>query len=201
MGVSVRWLFLHVLKFACAIQHGPQSVLSFLHNDCKLVHANVQPASLFCDSLGNWKLGGFELLHDISLEGSPSYTRRNTDVCPDQYMCPMMAKGDWSAILGYGWQTMRLLVALVLPFYFLGFFCHVRREENKHNTCQIRACLSISVFACHRPPAVAVDSWSLACIIHEVFNGPLVSRDKLSAVGRIPAPLVPDYKKLSTILT
>ena len=52
-----------------------------------------------------------------------------------------------------------------------------------------------------RPPAVAVDSWSLACIIHEVFNGPLASRDKLSAVGRIPAPLVPDYKKLSTTFT
>ncbi len=66
--------------------------------------------------------------------------------------------------------------------------------------CKERVCVPISVFTRYRPPAVAVDSWSLACIIHEVFNGPLASRDKLSAVGRIPAPLVPDYKKLSTTI-
>ena len=34
--------------------------LSFLHNDVKLVHGNIQPSSIMLNDLKTWKLSGFD---------------------------------------------------------------------------------------------------------------------------------------------
>jgi SCY1-like protein 1 len=64
------------------------AALAFLHCDCKLIHANLQPSSLFIDKVGSWKLGGFELLHEVSPEGPPAYTRRNIDIVSEVWKMP-----------------------------------------------------------------------------------------------------------------
>ncbi|KAJ2231985.1 Nuclear aminoacylation-dependent tRNA export pathway component [Coemansia sp. RSA 485] len=42
----------------------------------------------------------------------------------------------------------------------------------------------------------AVDGWSLACLIHEAFNGNLKTLSQLDAQGRIPQSLWPLYQRL-----
>lgn len=39
--------------------------LQFLHNNCNIVHHDVQPNSIFVTEAGDWKLGGFKFLKSI----------------------------------------------------------------------------------------------------------------------------------------
>jgi SCY1-like protein 1 len=126
--------------------HQIASALAFLHNDCKMIHANVHPGSLYCDRQGNWKLGGFELLYDIAAEGAPASTRRNSDLCPEQFADPYITAADWAMLAA-------------------------------------------------SPPSTA-DSWSLAALLYDAFQGPLLRRDQLAQLGKIPATLQAEYKKL-----
>lgn len=48
----------------------PQKALSFLVNDCHLLHNNVGVSAVFVDRAGEWKLGGLD--HVTPEQGDPS---------------------------------------------------------------------------------------------------------------------------------
>lgn len=80
-----------------SILWGLQSVakaLSFLNNNCNLVHGNVGQHSVFVDRSGDWKLGGFELACDVSsVQSAPRSAVPAVAEFP-----PEVAQSQWSAI-------------------------------------------------------------------------------------------------------
>lgn len=58
--------------------------LSFLVNDCNLIHNNVCMASIFVDSAGEWKLGGVDYM----------YPAQGTDSIPPVKILPVLQKYD-----------------------------------------------------------------------------------------------------------
>lgn len=59
--------------------HQIVKALSFLVNDCSLIHNNVCMAAVFVDRAGEWKLGGLDYMYsaqgnggDLPARGSPS---------------------------------------------------------------------------------------------------------------------------------
>ena len=56
--------------------------LQFLHNNCNIVHNNLTPSSIFINSHGDWKLGGFGLLKNLN---EISSKERNTAGIMDFY--------------------------------------------------------------------------------------------------------------------
>lgn len=47
----------------------PQKALSFLVNDCSLIHNNVCMAAVFVDRAGEWKLGGLDYMYSAQGNG------------------------------------------------------------------------------------------------------------------------------------
>eukprot|EP00499_Haloplacidia_sp_CaronLabIsolate_P012358 CAMPEP_0196775712 /NCGR_PEP_ID=MMETSP1104-20130614/4192_1 /TAXON_ID=33652 /ORGANISM="Cafeteria sp., Strain Caron Lab Isolate" /LENGTH=233 /DNA_ID=CAMNT_0042145883 /DNA_START=51 /DNA_END=749 /DNA_ORIENTATION=- len=43
--------------------------LHFLHDSCALVHAALSPQAVFVTESGDWRLGGFDLVSELSAEG------------------------------------------------------------------------------------------------------------------------------------
>lgn len=60
--------------------------LQFLHNYCQIVHLNLQPSSIYINSQGDWKLGGFRFLQNMNeispLERDNFYIMNNSSVVP-----------------------------------------------------------------------------------------------------------------------
>lgn len=60
--------------------------LQFLHNFCSTIHLNLQPASVFVNSQGDWKLAGFRFLQNLSemsvLERENFYLLNNSSIVP-----------------------------------------------------------------------------------------------------------------------
>lgn len=55
--------------------------LQFLHNQCHVVHLNIQPASIFINDQGDWKVAGFRFsqnLNEISPEERDNFFIMNT---------------------------------------------------------------------------------------------------------------------------
>lgn len=105
--------------------------LSFLSNNCKLVHGNISRHAIFVTDTSDWKLSGFEYTFPLQDFGSPGV--------PSHWLPP---EGG-------------------------------------------------------RPSNVwALDSWSLACLIQELFNGPFSRPQDLKRIGKIPETLVKEYKQL-----
>jgi hypothetical protein len=44
---------------------------------------------------------GMELVYEWTPEGAPASTRRNIDLCPAQYVDPLLSNADWSALSQY----------------------------------------------------------------------------------------------------
>lgn len=63
------------------------STVSFLNNDCQVVHGNICPSSIFITKSGDWKLGGFDLAWSYK-EGIPYLVKNNSHVVPDEYRPP-----------------------------------------------------------------------------------------------------------------
>lgn len=61
-----------------------QKGLSFLINDCNLVHNNVCISSIFVDPAGEWKLGGVDYMYPAS----------GQDSVPPVKILPMLEKYD-----------------------------------------------------------------------------------------------------------
>lgn len=83
--------------FAPNVICATQNAVAFLNNDCKMVHANLAPSSLFVTPGGDWKLGGFDLAYSYS-EDIPQSSRLHADILPAQYRSPELGKRNWSAI-------------------------------------------------------------------------------------------------------
>ncbi|PIK61493.1 putative N-terminal kinase-like protein [Apostichopus japonicus] len=49
--------------------------LSFLHNDCKLKHNNVNISSIFVNPAGEWKLGGVDYITPVDSEATPHVSK------------------------------------------------------------------------------------------------------------------------------
>lgn len=48
-----------------------QKALSFLVNDCNLIHNNVCMAAVFVDRAGEWKLGGLDYMYSTQGDNTP----------------------------------------------------------------------------------------------------------------------------------
>ncbi|XP_059574406.1 N-terminal kinase-like protein isoform X4 [Alligator mississippiensis] len=53
--------------------HQIVKALSFLVNDCSLIHGNVCMGAVFVDRAGEWKLGGLDYMHSAQGEGPPPH--------------------------------------------------------------------------------------------------------------------------------
>lgn len=40
--------------------------LQFIHNQCNIIHLNIQPSSIFINNQGDWKLAGFTFLKNLN---------------------------------------------------------------------------------------------------------------------------------------
>lgn len=69
-----------------------QKSVSFLGNDCNLVHHNVCLSSVFVDEAGEWKLAGVEFMHPY---GDTSMSRKHLQLL-HKYEPPEAAKSPAS---------------------------------------------------------------------------------------------------------
>ncbi|KAJ1965684.1 Nuclear aminoacylation-dependent tRNA export pathway component [Dipsacomyces acuminosporus] len=78
--------------------HKLADTLSFINEDCKLVHANLSTSSVFVTKAGEWKLGGLELVD--SPAGSEQVYRHYTSAIPgySMRMAPEFESQGWDRI-------------------------------------------------------------------------------------------------------
>lgn len=83
----------------------PQKALSFLVNDCSLIHNNVCMAAVFVDRAGEWKLGGLDYMY--SSQGNGGGPPRKGVPELEQYDPPELADGSGRALREKWWVTGR----------------------------------------------------------------------------------------------
>ncbi|XP_048428977.1 probable inactive serine/threonine-protein kinase scy1 [Pyrus x bretschneideri] len=85
--------------FACGLNQIAKAV-SFLNNDCKLVHANVCLASVVVTQTLDWKLHAFDVLSEFdgSNESSAGQMLQFAWLVGPQYKPTELLKSDWAAI-------------------------------------------------------------------------------------------------------
>ena len=78
------------------------TAVSFLSNDCSLVHGGVSMAAVFVTDRLDWKLGGLDLVSDlVSIGRGPNGDARichSSHLIPDQYKPEEYRKGDWAVV-------------------------------------------------------------------------------------------------------
>ena len=78
------------------------TAVSFLSNDCKLVHGGVSMAAVMVTDRLDWKLGGFDLLSDLASVGRGSLGDarivHSGFMVPDQYKPEEYRRGDWASV-------------------------------------------------------------------------------------------------------
>ena len=85
-----------------------QKGLSFLVNDCNLIHNNVCMVSVFVDPAGEWKLGGVDYM----------YPAQGADSVPPVKVLPVLQKydppekADGARVIGNKWWVLTLLELL-----------------------------------------------------------------------------------------
>ncbi|XP_010667551.2 uncharacterized protein LOC104884573 isoform X1 [Beta vulgaris subsp. vulgaris] len=80
--------------------HQIAKAVSFLNNDCKLIHANVCLASVVVTQTLDWKLHAFDVLSEFdgNKEGSAGSMLQYAWLVGTQYKPMELAKSDWVAI-------------------------------------------------------------------------------------------------------
>lgn len=80
--------------------HQIAKAVSFLNNDCKLIHANVCLASVVVTQTLDWKLHAFDVLseYDENKEGSTGSMLQYAWLVGTQYKPMELVKSDWAAI-------------------------------------------------------------------------------------------------------
>ncbi len=96
-----------------------KKALSFLNNDCNLIHGNLSLSSVFVNKAGDWKLGGLELVS--THKDSASVIRAHHDTMNPQYKPLELQKGaNWGNI---DEAPSFALDAWMLGRIFKEFFC------------------------------------------------------------------------------
>eukprot|EP00198_Chlamydomonas_reinhardtii_P004430 XP_001693766.1 protein kinase [Chlamydomonas reinhardtii] len=73
------------------------NAVSFLNNDCKLIHGNICMAAVLVTASLDWKLSGFDLLSEHALP--PDHALQNASwMVGNQYKPAELAKSEWSVI-------------------------------------------------------------------------------------------------------
>ncbi|KAG2438971.1 hypothetical protein HYH02_010763 [Chlamydomonas schloesseri] len=73
------------------------NAVSFLNNDCKLIHGNICMAAVVVTASLDWKLSGFDLLSEHALP--PDHALQNASwMVGNQYKPAELAKSEWSVI-------------------------------------------------------------------------------------------------------
>ena len=78
------------------------TAISFLSNDCKLVHGGISMAAIVVTDKLDWKLSGFDLVSEIDslTKGTHGDARivHSGFMVPDQYKPEEYRRGDWAGI-------------------------------------------------------------------------------------------------------
>ncbi len=78
------------------------TAVSFLSNDCKLVHGGVSMAAVMVTERLDWKLGALDLLSELAAIGRGTLGEarlcHSSFVVPDQYKPEEYRRGDWASV-------------------------------------------------------------------------------------------------------
>lgn len=88
-------------QYEAAIAWGLRCVcgaLSFLANDCKLVHGLLSSDAIFVTPGGDWKLGRMDLVAAMERHGPQSVLTYNHELLPQQYRAPERLSRSWTQI-------------------------------------------------------------------------------------------------------
>lgn len=98
MSVSEREA-IHDKQVAAFVALGLSEVLdalNFVNIECKLVHGNVCPDSLFVDKSGSWRLGGFDLASEFNADKQEyGLLNRYSSYLSKSYQAPERASLRW----------------------------------------------------------------------------------------------------------
>ncbi|KAG9412567.1 hypothetical protein AC1031_015478 [Aphanomyces cochlioides] len=87
-----------------AVSWGLRAVLSalkFINMDCKMVHGRLNPESIFVTKGGDWKLAGFQLTGELTMDGPfISHSRLNGAGSDStrRFTATELSRGDWNSI-------------------------------------------------------------------------------------------------------
>lgn len=95
-GVVVMWAGVGLWVLGCDGSFCPQKALSFLVNDCSLIHNNVCMAAVFVDRAGEWKLGGLDYMYSAQGNGGGPPHKGIPEL--EQYDPPELADGSGRAV-------------------------------------------------------------------------------------------------------
>ncbi|GFR47514.1 hypothetical protein Agub_g9146 [Astrephomene gubernaculifera] len=82
--------------FAMGMLHMTNAV-SFLNNDCKLIHGNLCMAAVLVTASLDWRLSGFDLLSEHALPPD-HHLQHSAWMVGDQYKAAELARSEWSVI-------------------------------------------------------------------------------------------------------
>lgn len=102
-GVVVMWAGVGLWVLGCDGSFCPQKALSFLVNDCSLIHNNVCMAAVFVDRAGEWKLGGLDYMYSAQGNGGGPPHKGIPEL--EQYDPPELADGSGRAVREKWWVT------------------------------------------------------------------------------------------------
>lgn len=83
--------------------HQIVKALSFLVNDCNLIHNNVCMAAVFVDRAGEWKLGGLDYMYSAQGNGGGPPSKGIPEL--EQYDPPELADNSSRAVKEKWWVT------------------------------------------------------------------------------------------------
>ncbi|KAL6530389.1 hypothetical protein OROHE_014742 [Orobanche hederae] len=118
--------------------HRIAKAVSFLNNDCKLVHGNVCMASVVVTQTLDWKLHAFDVLSEFdgNTEASTGPMLQYEWLIGSQYKPTELAKSDWSAIRkSPPWAIDSWGVGCLIYELFSGL--KLSRTEDLRNTASI----------------------------------------------------------------
>eukprot|EP00850_Spirogloea_muscicola_P019492 SM000191S05241 [mRNA] locus=s191:167738:173694:- [translate_table: standard] len=168
--------------------------VSFLNNDCKLIHSNVSVAAVVVTPSLDWKLHALDLLSEYD-GGNPN---ASGPMLPYEYMVgtqykPLeLLKPDWTSIRHNppysidSWGLGCNFVALIGFIVLAG---------------ALGCCLGFSMHSDEFAPAIYLVNprtfTCAGCLIHELFsNQKLTGTEQLRVTSAIPKVLLPAYQRL-----
>ena len=133
--------------------------LSFLANDCALVHGAVCLAAVAVTETLDWKLHGLDVASDHQFASQYDLPLTASSwLVPQQYKPGEVAKGDWQVLAAGAARWREGGTPTCLP---------------PDTATTPRSALAQAV---KEGPAWAVDAWGLGCLMQEVYSGNSLTR-------------------------